>query len=73
MVDRMFHSITSVGVVYHVTIVAIGHGLSKKFWPMVISFVLRVKKNRGTFFVHRKRERSTRVPLFETMHISLLR
>ena len=28
-------------VVYHVTIVAIGHGLLKKFWPMVIGFVLR--------------------------------
>ena len=23
-------------VVYHVTIVGIGHGLFKKFWPMVI-------------------------------------
>ena len=23
-------------VVYHVTIVAIGHGLLKKFWPMVL-------------------------------------
>ena len=28
-------------VVYHVTIVAIGHGLLKKFWPLVISCVLR--------------------------------
>ena len=28
-------------VVYHVTIVAIGHGLLKKFWPMVIGCVLR--------------------------------
>ena len=28
-------------VVYHVTIVAIGHGLMKKFWPMVIGCVLR--------------------------------
>ena len=28
-------------VVYHVTILAIGHGLLKKFWPMVISCVLR--------------------------------
>ena len=28
-------------VVYHVTIVAIGHGLLKKFWPLVIGCVLR--------------------------------
>ena len=28
-------------VVYHVTIVAIGHGFLKKFWPMVIGCVLR--------------------------------
>ena len=27
-------------VVYHVTIVAIGRGLLKKFWPMVIGCVL---------------------------------
>ena len=30
-----------VSVVYHVTIVAIGHGLLKKFWPMMIGCVLR--------------------------------
>ena len=28
-------------VVYHVNIVAIGHGLLKKFWPLVIGCVLR--------------------------------
>ena len=28
-------------VVHHVTIVAIGHGLLKKFWPMVRGCVLR--------------------------------
>ena len=28
-------------VVYHVTIVVIGHGLLRKFWPMVIGCVLR--------------------------------
>ena len=28
-------------VVYHVTIVAIGHGLLKKFWPLVLGCVLR--------------------------------
>ena len=28
-------------VVYHVTILAIGHGLLEKFWPMVIGCVLR--------------------------------
>ena len=33
--------IVFVVVVYHVTIVAIGHGLLKKFWPMVIGWVLR--------------------------------
>ena len=27
-------------VVYHVTIVAIGHGLLKKFWPLVLGCVL---------------------------------
>ena len=30
-------------VVYHVTIVATGHGLLKKFWPMVIGCVLRTE------------------------------
>ena len=29
-------------VVYHVTIVAIGHGLLKKFWPLVQGCVLRI-------------------------------
>ena len=29
--------------VYHVTIVAIGHGLLKKFWPLVIGCVLRTE------------------------------
>ena len=33
--------IFNVVVVYHVTIVAIGHGLFKKFWPLVIGCVLR--------------------------------
>ena len=28
-------------IVYHVTIVAIGHGLMTKFWPLVIVCVLR--------------------------------
>ena len=28
-------------VVYHVTIVAIGHGLLKKFWPLLLGCVLR--------------------------------
>ena len=28
-------------VVNHMTIVAIGHGLRKKFWPKVICYVLR--------------------------------
>ena len=28
-------------VVYNVTIVAIGHGLLKKFWPLVVGCVLR--------------------------------
>ena len=27
-------------VVYHVTIVLIGHGLLKKFWPLVLGCVL---------------------------------
>ena len=27
--------------VYHVTIVAIGHGMLKKFWPLVLGCVLR--------------------------------
>ena len=32
---------TCVVVVYHVTIVAIGHGLLMKLWPLVIGCVLR--------------------------------
>ena len=28
-------------IVYHVTIVAIGQGLLKKFWPFVLGCVLR--------------------------------
>ena len=31
----------NVVVVYHVTIVAIRHGLLKKFWPLVLGCVLR--------------------------------
>ena len=31
----------SVVVVYHVTIIAIGHGLLKKCWPLVLGCVLR--------------------------------
>ena len=34
-------TVSSVVVVYHVTIVAIGHGLLKKFWPLVLGCVLR--------------------------------
>ena len=30
-------------VVYHVTIVAIGHGLLKKFWPLVLGCVLALQ------------------------------
>ena len=33
-------------VVYHVTIVAIGHGLLKKFWPLVLGCVLYPKSFR---------------------------
>ena len=33
--------VRGVVVVYHVTIEAIGHGLLKKFWPLVIGCVLR--------------------------------
>ena len=42
-VDYRFHCgiKTFVVVVYHVTIVAIGHELLKKFWPMVIGCLLR--------------------------------
>ena len=32
-------------VVYNVTIVAIGHGLLMKFWPLVIGCVLRTAGN----------------------------
>ena len=35
-------------VVYHVTIVAIGHGFLKKFWPIVIGCVLRTA---GSFII----------------------
>ena len=41
-------------VVYHVTIVAIGHWLLKKFWPLVLSCVLRtalLKLCRPAYFV----------------------
>ena len=31
----------NVVVVYHVTILAFGHGLLKKFWPLVLGCVLR--------------------------------
>ena len=39
--DAVFQVSVSVVVVYHVAIVAIGNGLLKKFWPMVIGCVLR--------------------------------
>ena len=35
------NKIMNVVVVYHVIIVAIGHGLLKKFWPLVLGCVLR--------------------------------
>ena len=35
------YHLQNVIVVYHVTIVAIGHGLLKKFGPLVIGCVLR--------------------------------
>ena len=31
--------------VYHVTIVAVGHGLLKKCWPMVVGCVLRTSRS----------------------------
>ena len=34
-------SIVVVVVVDHVTIVAVGHGLLKKFWPLALGCVLR--------------------------------
>jgi len=37
---RAFYIVVIV-VVYHATIVAIGHGLLKKVWPLVIGCVLR--------------------------------
>ena len=37
----VFKPASVVVVVYHVTIVAIGHGLLKKFWPLVLGCVLR--------------------------------
>ena len=36
-----FYSLVVVVVVYHVTIVAIVHGLLKKFWPFGTRCVLR--------------------------------
>ena len=50
-------TLTPVVVVYHITIVAIGHGLLKKFWPMVIGRVLRTAGS----------------TLFESMQTRLLR
>ena len=47
----------AVVAVYHVTVVAIGHGLMKKFWPIVIGCVLR----------------TAGISLFETMQSRLLR
>ena len=44
-------------VVYHVTIVATGHGFLKKFWPLALGCVLRTA---GSY-------------LFETMQTRLLR
>ena len=43
--DILMAEVSFVVVVYHVTIVAIGHGLLKKFWPMVIGCVLRTAKS----------------------------
>ena len=34
-------AVSRVVVVYHVTIVAIGHGVLNKFWPWVLGCVLR--------------------------------
>ena len=40
-IHHLDNQILHVVVVYHVTIVAVGHGLLKKFWPLVIGCVLR--------------------------------
>ena len=40
IVGALHKHIRFVVVVYHVTIVAIGHGLLKKFWPLVLGCVL---------------------------------
>ena len=53
----ILHGWIDVVVVYHVTIVAIGHGLLKNFWPLVIGCVLRTAGSQ----------------LFETMQTRLLR
>ena len=37
----MLAQVSVVIVVYHVTILAIGHGLLKKFWLLVLGCVLR--------------------------------
>ena len=47
----------NIDVVYHVTIVAIGHGLLKKFWPLALGCVYALQG----------------VQLFETMQTRLLR
>ena len=39
------NTVPDVVVVYHVTIVAIGHGLLKEFWPLVLGCVLRTAGN----------------------------
>ena len=40
-------------VVYHVTIVAVGHGLLKKFWPLVLGCVLRTAGITTTLYVQK--------------------
>ena len=47
------HHLFVVVVVYHLTVVAIGHGLLKKLWPLVLGCVLRTvgKLFRPAYFV----------------------
>ena len=55
---RNWKKVPTVVVVYHVTIVAIGHGMLKKFWPMVIKQVSVIIPDQ----LHRKTGNITECP-----------
>ena len=42
-INKVQLTVFDLAVVYHVTFVAVGHGLLKKFWPLVIFEIMQTR------------------------------